>query len=88
MTVCITLLYVSERAISIRLDAEAEQALDALTASGTSRSAAVRLAVIEAARRLRRDSVAGEAAALADDEADRAEMAEVRELMESFRAAG
>jgi len=78
---------VSERAISIRLDAEAEEALRELTASGTSRSAAVRAAVIEAAGRHRRHSVAQEAAALAGDAADRAEIAEVRGLMESLRAA-
>jgi Arc/MetJ-type ribon-helix-helix transcriptional regulator len=79
---------VSARAISIRLDAEAEEALQELTASGTSRSAAVRAAVIETAGRHRRRSVAEEAAALAVDATDRAEIADVRELMESLRAAG
>ena len=77
-----------ERAISVRLDAEAEEALGALTATGASQSAAVRAALIEAAGRDRRTSVAEEAAALSSDPVDRGEMAEVRALMESLRAAG
>ncbi len=78
----------AERAISIRLDAEADEALETLTAAGASQSAAVRAALIEAAGRRRRHSVAEEAAALSRDPVDREEMAEVRALMETLRAAG
>jgi antitoxin component of RelBE/YafQ-DinJ toxin-antitoxin module len=75
------------RAISVRLDDQAEQALRALEASGMSRSEAIRTALIESARRLRRSSeLASEVAALEADEADRQEMLEVASLMESLRA--
>lgn len=71
--------------ISLRLDAESEVALRALTASGRSRSDAIRSALVETARR-RRD-LAAEAALVRDDPDDRAEVERVRELMESLRAA-
>lgn len=75
------------QAISVRLDDEAERALRALEATGISRSEAIRSALIEAARRLRRSSeLAAEVAALEADGADRAEMLEVAGLMESLRA--
>ena len=77
------------RAISVRLDAEAQQALRALEARGLSRSEAIRSALIEAAgRQRRRAEVAAEAAALEADDADRAEMLAVAGLMESLRAPG
>ena len=76
-------------AISVRLDNEAERALRILMASGTSRSAAIRSALIEAASRLsRRAELAVEVAALEADEVDRAEMLAIAELMESLRAPG
>ncbi len=40
--------------ITIRTDEETEHALDVLTSDGSSRSAAIRQAVLEAARRLER----------------------------------
>ena len=74
-------------AISVRLDDQAEKALRALEASGLSRSEAIRSALIESARRLRKSSeLASEVAALEVDEADRQEMLEVASLMESLRA--
>lgn len=77
------------RAISIRLDKEAERALRRLEASGMNRSEAIRTALIESAQRLRRrQEVAAEVAALEADEADRDEMLEVAFLMESLRASG
>ena len=77
------------QAISVRLDEEATRALRALEAAGMSRSEAIRAALIESARRLRRRSeLAAEVAALEADEADRAEMLAVAGLMESLRAAG
>jgi hypothetical protein len=77
------------RAISVRLDDEADRALRALEATGLSRSGAIRFSLISEARRLRsRSRVAAEAAALEDDDADREEMLAVAELMESLRAPG
>ena len=75
------------QAISVRLDEEAQRALRALEASGMSRSEAIRSALVDSARRLRRRSeLAAEVAALEADETDRAEMLAVAELMESLRA--
>ncbi|MPY92181.1 MAG: ribbon-helix-helix protein, CopG family [Acidimicrobiia bacterium] len=75
------------QAISVRLDDDALRALRALEAAGMSRSEAIRSALVESARRLRRSSeLAAEVAALEVDEADRAEMLAVAGLMESLRA--
>ena len=77
------------RAISVRLDDEALLALRQLEATGVSRSEAIRLALVESAARLRdKQTLADEVAALEVDEADRAEMLAVAELMESLRASG
>ena len=74
-------------AISVRLDDEARRALAQLETTGLSRSAAIRLALVAAAARLRdRRALATEVAALEADEADRAEMSAVAELMEQLRA--
>jgi antitoxin component of RelBE/YafQ-DinJ toxin-antitoxin module len=76
-------------AISVRLDDEAERALRSLEAAGLSRSEAIRLALIESARRLRgRSELAVEVAALEADEADHDEMLAVARTMESLRAPG
>ena len=75
-------------AISVRLDDEAERALRVLNACGMTTSDAIRSALIESARRVRRSqSLAREVAELEADEADRAEMLEVAGLMEALRAA-
>jgi Arc/MetJ-type ribon-helix-helix transcriptional regulator len=75
------------RAISVRLDDEALQALRRLEAAGLSRSDAIRSALILAAGRLRRrQELAAEVAALEADEQDRREMLDVAALMESLRA--
>ena len=77
------------RAISIRLDEQAERALARLEASGMNRSEAIRRALVDSAERLRRrQDIAAEVAALEADEADRKEMLEVASLMESLRAQG
>jgi hypothetical protein len=77
------------RAISVRLDEDAERALRALEATGLSRSEAIRSALLESARRLQRGKeLAAEVAALEADEADRVEMLTVAALMESLRAPG
>lgn len=75
------------QAISVRLDDEADRALRALEAAGLSRSQAIRSALIESARRLRRSTaLAAEVAALEADKGDRGEMLVVAGLMESLRA--
>lgn len=77
------------RAISVRLDDEALRALGQLEAAGMTRSEAIRAALVEAAaRRLDKQSLATEVAALEADDVDRAEMLAVAELMERLRAPG
>ncbi|MCY3862435.1 MAG: hypothetical protein OXG30_04520 [bacterium] len=74
-------------AVSVRLDDEAVGALNRLTSTGLSQSEAVRSALIRTANRLYdMDSLSAEAKALEADEADRAEMLAVAELMEGLRA--
>jgi len=76
-------------AISVRLDPEALQALAQLEATGVSRSEAIRQAILDSARRLRkRSELAAEVAALEADDEDRHEMLEVAAFMESMRAPG
>lgn len=75
------------QAVSVRLDDDALRALAQLETTGLSRSAAIRFAVVAAAARLRdRRALAAEVAALEADEADRAEMRAVAQLMEQLRA--
>lgn len=75
------------QAVSVRLDDDAIRALAQLEATGKSRSEAIRAALVEAASRLSdKKALAAEAAALEADDADRAEMLAVAELMESLRA--
>lgn len=84
-----TMVFVADRAISVRLDAEAEAALEALVGSGLTQSQAIRLSLVEAARRLSgNQSLAAEAARLAADDGDRHEIAEVRAFMDELRAPG
>lgn len=77
----------SERAISVRLDDESEQALEALMRQGRTRSQAIREALVAAAERGRGPSLREESERLAADLDDRAEAQAVAELMESLRAA-
>ncbi len=77
-----------QKAISIRLDEEAQEALRTLMGSGLSQSDAVREAIIELAKRGRRTDLVAEAERLSADRDDRAEKARVMRLMESLRAAG
>ncbi|HEX9863678.1 MAG TPA: ribbon-helix-helix protein, CopG family [Acidimicrobiia bacterium] len=77
------------RAVSVRLDEEALQALNRLEASGLTRSEAIRKALLEAAARMEdRQALAAEVAALEADEDDRQEMLAVADLMERLRAPG
>ena len=78
---------VAERAISLRLDAQSQRALDLLVASGLSQSEAIRRALVDSARRSRpRMSLAAEAMMLAANEDDRREVADVLALMEALGA--
>jgi len=77
------------KAISVRLDDEAERALLLLETSGLTRSEAIRSSLIASAARLRRGAeLAAEAAALEADADDHDEMLAVAALMESLRAPG
>lgn len=72
--------------IKLRPDDDARRALAVLTQDGTSVFTAVRAALIEAAATAAQDRLCGEAAALAADDADRAEAAQVFRDMETLRA--
>jgi hypothetical protein len=72
--------------ITFRPDEDAARALAVLTRNGTSVSTAVRAALIDAARERARMTLRAEAEALAADEQDRAEAAQVLRDMESLRA--
>jgi hypothetical protein len=75
------------RAISVRLDDEADRALRALEATGMSQSDAIRSALVDSVRRLQRSrDLAAEVAALEADHDDREEMLAVAALMEQLRA--
>ena len=77
-----------ERAISVRLDDEAQRALESLTRAGRSRSEAVRDALVLAARTRLLEQVRLQAERAGADEDDRREAAEVLALMESLRGEG
>ena len=72
--------------ITFRLDEDASRALALLTRDGTPISAAVRAALIEAARRKAAAAIRAEANDVAADEADRAEAMQVLRDMETLRA--
>ena len=71
-----------ERAISVRLDEDAQRALDKLIGSGMSQSKAIRYALIQTADRQRpRMSLSAEAMMLAANEEDRRIKVELLEFM-------
>ncbi|KAA8939272.1 hypothetical protein [Mycobacterium sp.] len=72
--------------ITFRPDEDASRALAVLTRDGTSISAAVRAALIEAARQKAAAAIRAEAEDLAADESDRAEAMQVLRDMETLRA--
>ena len=77
------------KAISVRLDDEAERALRLLESTGLTRSEAIPSSLLSSADRMRRRrQLAAEVAALEADDNDRSEMLAVASLMESMRAAG
>jgi predicted transcriptional regulator len=75
------------KAISVRLDIEAERALMRLEAAGMTRSDAIRQAIMDSAQALRRrQALRSEVAELEADDDDRREMLEVSAVMENLRA--
>lgn len=72
--------------ITFRPDPESERALNELTADGTSASAAIRDALISAARARAQQRLRAEAMALAADPQDAAEMRRVLADLEPLRA--
>lgn len=72
--------------VTFRPGEEAARALEALTRDGTSVSTAVRFALIDATRERARAAIRAGAEALAADEQDRAEAAQVLRDMDSLRA--
>jgi Arc/MetJ-type ribon-helix-helix transcriptional regulator len=77
-----------ERAISVRLDDEAQRALASLTAAGRRQSDVIREALVELAQKRDRASLAAEVQRLASDPGDRAEKVRIAKLMDSLRAEG
>ena len=85
-TICDTFVIVG-RAISVRLDEEADKALRSLPGSGTEPVRGHWTALLSEVRYRRRSKeLAAEVAALEADENDREEMLAVAELMEALRA--
>ena len=78
----------AEKAISVRLDAKAQRALESLMRRGASRSEAIRQALIDAAREARREQFRADAERVGNDPADRALMAEIREYMDELAPPG
>jgi hypothetical protein len=72
--------------ITFRPDEDARRALAVLTHDGTPVSTAVRAALIDAAKAVAQDRLRAEAAALAADDTDRADSAQVLRDMETLRA--
>ena len=81
---CITICHM--RTLTIRTDAEVEQALQSLTRDGQSRSEATRAAILEAERTHRRARLRAEAEQLRNDPDDVAASRELAAEMDSIRA--
>ena len=74
------------RVLSLRLDEAAERALAELTEHGVTAAVVVRQALLDAARRRRRELARAQAQQVAADPDDRAEMAAVRADLDDIRA--
>jgi hypothetical protein len=70
------------RTISLWLDDDATHALAVLTRDGESRAEAIRVAVLDTARRRTYELAAADAALIAGDERDRREVRAVQDMME------
>jgi Arc/MetJ-type ribon-helix-helix transcriptional regulator len=74
----------AEKAISVRLDADAQRALEWLMSRGASRSEAIRQALIRSAREARREQMRADAERIGNDPHDRAVIAEIREFFDEL----
>jgi len=75
----------ASRVVRARLDGPSEAALGVLLSEGRNESEAVRTALVEAgARRQRRSALRDEAARLAADAEDRAELARLRDELDAL----
>ncbi|MEP6479361.1 MAG: hypothetical protein ABJB03_08225 [Rhodoglobus sp.] len=72
--------------VNFRTDADAQRALDELTADGTSVSVAIRQALLDSVRLRKRDQMRRESAELVDDAGDIAESREILAHMDDLRA--
>jgi hypothetical protein len=72
--------------ITFRTDPDSDDALAELTRYGQSKTAAIKAALVLAARAQRQDRLRAEAAALAADPEDLAEIRAVRQEMDALRA--
>ncbi|GAA2525244.1 hypothetical protein [Pilimelia columellifera] len=72
--------------ITVRADTDVERALADLGATAGTRSQIVREAILAAARTARSERLRAEAAALAANDADRAEVAAVQHDLDDIRA--
>jgi hypothetical protein len=70
----------AEKAISVRLDAEAQRALTFLMRDGASQSDAIRSSLMSAARATRHAQMEADAKRIANDPVDRAVIAELQEF--------
>jgi Arc/MetJ-type ribon-helix-helix transcriptional regulator len=78
----------ADKAISVRLDAEAQRALLQLMARGASQSQAIRQALLDAARAAWMEQARADAERIGNDPHDRALMAEIREYMDELAPPG
>ena len=78
----------AEKAISVRLDADAQRALDRLMERGVSQSQAIRQALLDAARVAWMEQARADAQRIGNDPVDRALMAEIREYMDELAPPG
>lgn len=72
--------------ISFRSDPETDRALSELTAEGSDKSEVIRQALINEARRHRRERMRSQSEALANDPVDKAEMGKIMAEMDAVRA--
>jgi hypothetical protein len=72
--------------VTFRTDSDSEDALAELTAAGQNKTAAIKAALVVAARLQRQERMRAEAAGLAADPRDVAEIRSVREEMDALRA--
>jgi len=72
----------AEKAISVRLDAEAQRALGVLMRDGASQSDVIRSALISASRTARHERMEADAKRLANDPADLKLIAEIHDFFD------